>query len=320
MHRKHKVLIFISILMLVGISQMSMALAINGGNPKPNDSNIKVAVTSGILADFVGNIVDQDLDPIIDAGTCPAHYDVQPEDAALVSGADVIFYHGFEGAWFETLVDENNQDAELVLMGDLASGPWLPPLKAKEYLTAITQKLIQIYSEEEDVFNSNLNTYKTLIDEESTKIKEEFAESEYYGTNAVVMQFQAMFATWLGLNVSTTFGPDETLGAQDIVSIVTEANDKDCQLVVMNFPSGTDAGKEIASEIGAKYAIWGNFAGDLGSENYIDLIEMNMNSAKDPETPGQDLIGIDIFLPFMAIMVATVSILTIKHIKHQKTN
>lgn len=309
MYRKHGFLILCSILIIGGISQIAIGQSINEAKLQTNnaqvnitDSDVNVAATSGILADFVGTIIGQDLEPIIDAGTCPGHYDIQPEDAAIVASADVVFYHGFEGDWFITLVNENNPTAKLIKIEDHVSGPWLPPSQATKYLRAIAQELIKIFPEKNLAFSANLNTYIGQINENAAQIKQEFAQSSYYGASAVVMEFQAIFATWLGLKVVVTFGTDESLGAQDIQTIVTEATTKQCTIVIMNLPSGTDAGKEIANEIGAKYAIFGNFAGDLGTESYIDLLWKNMEAAKDPTTPGFDSIGINNFLPLISII------------------
>ena len=323
MFGKNRFLILITILVIAGISQITIVQCISDSQQNMNniklyesDSEINVAATSGILADFVGAIIDQKLDPIVNPGTCPAHYDIQPEDAAIVANADVIFYHGFEGEWFITLVNENNPSAKLIKVGNLVSGPWLPPPQAIKYLRTITQELVKIYPEKNLAFSANLNAYITQINENAAQIKQEFAQSSYYGANAVVMEFQAMFATWLGLNVMVTFGSDETLGAQDIESIVAEAEAKACTIVIMNLPSGTDAGKEIAREIGAKYAIFGNFVGDLNTESYIDLLRKNMEAAKEPITPGFDTIGINNIL--LLISIIGISIVLIGRRKMRK--
>ncbi len=313
MSRKYLYIVIIGFLFLAGYSQISVAFGHNELKQNANDTELKIAATSGILADFVETITGQEINPIIDFGTCPAHYDVQPEDAALIAEADIIFYHGFEGEWFETLRNENNPSAQLIMIGDLVSGPWLPPEKAKEYLTAITEKLTEIYPEKSSIFNKNLNDNCAWIDGNATLIKENFASSSYYGANTVVMEFQAMFANWLGLKVITTFGSDETCGIQEIESIVATAKENGCSLVVMNLPSGTDVGKDIATEIGAKYAIWGNFVGELESESYIDLLWKNMEAVKDPISPNSETIGINLLIPLILIIGISIIIIGMRH-------
>ncbi len=321
MNRKHAFLMLFSILIVTGVSQVAIGqctcstLSNDNQQLLTSDSEVRVAATSGILADFVGTLIGQHLEPIIDAGTCPGHYDVQPEDAALVANADVIFYHGFEGDWFTTLVKENNPSARLVRISDFTSDPWLPPQEAIKYLRWIAQQLIKIYPSKELTFSANLNTYMAQINEYSAQIKQEFAQSPYYGANAVVMEFQAMFATWLGLKVAVTFGPDESIGAQSLESIVSEGKAMGCSIVVMNLPSGTNAGKEIANDIGAKYAIFGNFVGDLDSKSYIDLLAKNMQAAKNPTTPALDVIGINAFLPLISIIGLSVFIIARKQLR-----
>ncbi|MHA1731782.1 MAG: metal ABC transporter substrate-binding protein [Promethearchaeota archaeon] len=280
--------------------------------PSPAETQIKVACTSGILASFVGTIAGIEIDPIIDSGTCPAHYEVQPEDAALVASADLIFYHGFEGDWFTTLVNENNPSAQLIKMDDLASGPWLPPSQAITYLTAICQKLNDTYPSAASDFNTNLATYTSWINGNATALKEDFKASPYYQANACVMMYQSMFASWLGLNVCLTFGSDEGLSAQDIVWIVNNATRDNCTLVIMNLPSGTSAGKDLAAQIGAKYAIWGNFVGELGSTDYIDLITKNVAAVKTPVTPGENDIGIPSELSVATMMAIGIGIIFLK--------
>ena len=92
------------------------------------------------------------------------------------------------------------------------------------------------------------------------------------------MSWQKDFLEWLGLNVTYSYGPPQTLSAQDEMDVINAAMDDGVTVVVDNLQSGTSFGAKIASETGKSHVIFSNFPGAVpGTDNYLDMISYNTN-------------------------------------------
>ena len=116
-----------------------------------NSSQIKIAATTTLLADLVENLVGFDVEPIIEPGTCPAHYDSSPEDVTLIEDADIVFAHGFETSWLDDLLASlGKTDAKFSMMSVVGYIPWGVPGNARTFLDVIYNKLVATYPDYQD--------------------------------------------------------------------------------------------------------------------------------------------------------------------------
>jgi hypothetical protein len=92
------------------------------------------------------------------------------------------------------------------------------------------------------------------------------------------MQWQADFAEYIGLNVTLSYAPPESLSTQDMINISKAASVGNICVVIDNLQSGTDFGARISSESGASHVIFTNFPEALpGTDTYLDMIRYNTN-------------------------------------------
>ncbi len=271
MHKKKYSQVILLGLLVCGFLPFGTALT-----PPQSAEGINVVASTTLLADFVSRISGEEVDSIVDGGSCPGHYDPLPGDAEKVQNADVVFCHGFE-SFLDGLLAENQ--TKYPLYGLVGMVEWGVPEYAIRYLNVITAKLNETYPALASTFNTNLQTYTAEIEAKSEELLTQISDWELNGTKAVVMTHQTAFAEFLGLNVTGSWGlSDDTMSTQDIADLITLANDTDAQVIIMNRQSGTGVGTEVSNTLGIHAVIFSNFPGSVnGTETYLSVLEYNIN-------------------------------------------
>jgi ABC-type Zn uptake system ZnuABC Zn-binding protein ZnuA len=291
-------------------------------SPESADSSeIKIVATTTLLADFASQITGVDVEYIIDAGTCPAHYDVKPSDVAKVQDADIVLCHGFETFLDDLLTGANNSDAKYALVPIVGYIQWGAPNNANTFCKAITTKLNETYPHLNSTFNKNLNTYCSQID---AKVEEVLTLAKNYnltGKKAVVMKHQIGYAGFIGLNIVGNWSKsDELMSTNDVSDLITLANDSKAEIIVMNKQSGSKVGKEVGNILCIPSVALTNFPGDaVNTETYLDQLESNvgaLNIAFNPPPPEEEGIGVNSSLFLIAF--SGIGIILIIHKKRKK--
>ena len=244
------------------------------------ESLIQVVASTTLLADFVSAISGEEIDSIVDGGSCPGHYDPLPGDAEKVQAADIVFCHGFE-TFLDSLLAENQSKYPLYGLAGMVE--WGVPEYAIRYLNVITAKLNATYPTLASTFNANLQTYSDEIDAKEEELLTKISDWGLNGTKAVVMTHQVAFAEFLGINVTGSWGQtDDTMSTQDIADLIALANDTTSKVIIMNRQSGTSVGVEVANVLGIHAVVFSNFPGSVnGTETYLSMLEYNINVLND---------------------------------------
>ncbi len=265
--------VVISLLLVPQITQGRKSLV------KNSESVIKVAATTTTLADFVGTITNQVIEPIINPGACPAHYDSSPSDLELIQEADVVFCHGFEGQWLDDLLSSAGKTSAKYALAPLVGAvPWGVPDNAKKYLNVITSKLNQTYPELATDFNEELSLFSSQIDAKAIELLQAAQDNNLTGMKAVVMTHQIGFSNFLGLNVVGNWSKsDELMSVQEVSDLAIAAGNLSAELIISNLQSGTSIGKEVASLVNVPHIVLTNFPQDSeNSDSYLEMLEYNL--------------------------------------------
>jgi ABC-type Zn uptake system ZnuABC Zn-binding protein ZnuA len=243
------------------------------------EDDIKIVCTNSILSDFTSNLIKENvtIDYIMPSGVCPAFYDTTPSDINKVTNADIIISFGSAQMepWLADLL-EYNQDYDLIECKDM--GEWNIPTGAKAFVQYITEELIKIYPELNETITSNSESYLSQINGTASSLKEIIETNGHQDKKIIAMSWQKDFLEWLGLNVTYSYGPPQTLSAQDEIEVINAAMQDDVTVIVDNLQSGTNFGAQIASETGKSHVIFSNFPGAIpGTDNYLDMISYNTN-------------------------------------------
>lgn len=240
------------------------------------ETTITIICTNSILADFTSNILTENvtMEYIMPAGVCPAHFDTCPSDVSLIASADIIISLGWE-PWLESLLTSSgNTDVEQIKCAQL--GEWNIPTVAKKYVEKIRDELSLIFPAYNDTIQLNAQDYITQIDETARYLQQMIVDNSSLNKKVICMQWQQEFLEWLGLNVTYSYAPPESLSVQDELDAINAASSGEICAVIDNLQSGTDFGARIASESGASHIIFTNFPGALpGADSYLDMITYN---------------------------------------------
>ncbi|MCF2143213.1 MAG: zinc ABC transporter substrate-binding protein [Candidatus Heimdallarchaeota archaeon] len=284
--KKKSAFIIVLGLLLLASNVVPKSMAVNRQIDRQDVGNavgVNVAVTTTTLADFVGAIIGKEIEPIINPGTCPAHYDSEPGDIALVQDADIVFCHGFEGQWLDDLLNSVNKSSAKYPLSPLVAGaPWGVPANAIKYLEVITAMLNNTYAGLASQFNTNLQTYSNQINAKALELQELAQNYSLLHKKAVVMIHQFGFTSFLGLDVVANWSKsDELMSVQEVAALITEAAEAQAEIVISNLQSGTNVGEEIANELGIPHAILTNFPqNDPEAANYLSMLEYNLEQIR----------------------------------------
>ncbi|MBD3211819.1 MAG: hypothetical protein GF311_04350 [Candidatus Lokiarchaeota archaeon] len=294
------------------------------------DQEVKVVATTHILRDFAQEIIGDTgiVSVIIESGSCPGHYDYPPSDISKVSEADIVFYHGFEASGLMPLLQEaENIDAAFGMIQNSSiswADQWGSPDIAPKFLEEICAHLNDTYPSLAETFNDNKEAYLAKLEGYKTYFEMKINRTyKWNNTNAYVMKHQNKFMNWIGFNVS---GPsvwtmdDNTMTPSDIQHIAGNATEHNAEIIVGNYHSGTDVGKEIANSLGIESVFLLNFPGVYGINTYIEQLEFNiallnhvLNGGIDPRpSNGGGNIGINLIVPLIVATVGCIGLLIYK--------
>ena len=249
------------------------------GNATAEENDLNIVCTNSILSDFTSNLIKENvsIDYIMPSGVCPAFYDTTPSDISKITNADIIISFGSASMepWLSDIL-EYNQDYDLIECKNM--GEWNIPSGARAYVQYIAEKLSEIHPELNETIKSNSESYLNQINETASSLQETIRTKGYQDKKIISMLWQKDFLEWLGLNVTYSYGPPQTLSAQDEINVIDAASEEGVYVVVDNLQSGTSFGAKIASETGISHVIFTNFPGAIpGTDTYLDTITYNTN-------------------------------------------
>ena len=240
------------------------------------EDQINICCTNSILADFTKNLLKEkvNIEYIMPPGACPMHFDTSPSDLSKITNADIIISLGRE-PWLNNLLESSgNSNYDIITCNGL--GEWSVPSGAKQYVGHLREELSKLFPEFNNSINSNAQDYINNIDQTSYQLQQFIIDKGYQNKKVICMQWQADFVNSIGLNVTLSYAPPESLSTQDMINISNGASIGDICAIIDNLQSGTDFGARIASESGASHVIFTNFPGALpGTETYLDMILYN---------------------------------------------
>ena len=255
-----------------------LAVAILGGVPglaqstEPEVPTYTVVATHAVLGEIAERVGGDAIEVVvlIPSGFCPSHYDLAPSDYRALLDAQLVLYSGME-PWVEELGARVNPDA-LVQM----PGIWNTPPAAAEKTRQLAALLSERMPELEARFTSNGDAFAAELAATGDQLLERAASAGVVGCPVVCMQWQASFATWLGLDVAVTYGIPSTLTLRDLVSLADAGRQAGARVVIDNLQSGVEFGGKLSGEIGAAHAVLTNFPGAMPrTATLIDLLVRN---------------------------------------------
>ncbi len=242
------------------------------------ETTYRVVCTNSVLADFSSNILPDNIsiEYILPAGACPAHFDTSPSDVSLIANADIIVSLGWE-PWLDGLITSSgNTDATQIRCSGI--GEWNLPEHAIQYVETLRDNYAAALPEFNRIITQNAQAYLSDINTTATDTHQLVTSNGLLQREIICIEWYHEFLSWLGLNVTYTYGPPEGLSTQDLLNISAIATQKNVNAIIDNLQSGTEFGARVASESGATHIIFTNFPMAVpGADTYLEMMEYNTN-------------------------------------------
>jgi ABC-type Zn uptake system ZnuABC Zn-binding protein ZnuA len=147
-----------------------------------------------------------------------------------------------------------------------------------EKAQAISAALAELLPDRAEHFASWAESFAQEIQALEEELQTRAQELSLRQVPAIVMQWQADFARWLGLNVVATYPPEERLSLKDLGQLIEEGRQAQVVLVIDNLQSGVSFGARLAHELGAMHVVLTNFPGAIPGA--VDLPTMLRTNAE----------------------------------------
>ena len=232
----------------------------------------QVVATHAIFAEIVSLIGGDQIEvtTIIPSGFCPGHYDLSPSDYVSLIEADLVLYSGFE-PWVAQL-EGRTQEGALVQLG----GAWNTPTAAQNQTETIATLLSERIPDAAAIFAAHRDAYIQELSATASSLSERALTLGVAGTPVVCMLWQADFVSWLGFDVTVSYGLPENLSLRDLVELADQGRTAEAVLVIDNLQSGIEFGGKLAREVDAVHVVLSNFPGALpNTATLIDLFVRN---------------------------------------------
>lgn len=241
------------------------------------EEDTKIVCTNSALADFTSILITENvtIEYVMPSGVCPAFYDTTPSDIELITSADIIISLGNPTMehWLSAPLSYNS-NYQIIECSDL--GEWNIPSGAKSYVECLSDNLSKMIPGKRTIIEDNAQNYLTQIDQKSNELLQMIQAKGYQNKKIICMTWQKDFLEWLGLDIAYSYGPPQSLSAQDEVDIINIAENNEICVIVDNLQSGTDFGSRVASESGATHVIFSNFPDAVPkTDTYLDMITYN---------------------------------------------
>ncbi|NHJ47377.1 MAG: zinc ABC transporter substrate-binding protein [Asgard group archaeon] len=293
------------ILLTFGFSNFNQNLFVTADTP-----NIVASIS--IVADFATQIGEGifTVESIVSGSENPHIYEPTPSEIEAVASADLFIMLGLDDLepWVEAVLLANPDVPVLVLVNPSmmrydplidADNPhvWMDPMIVKQMVEKIYDEVILVDSINAATYQTNKNNYLTELDDLSDLINT--TKIEFQGLNVVVHHPSLMYLLDL-LNVTRIGVIEEHEGEEPspehIAEIIADIEEHNVSIII-NQPQ-LDEGEiiEIARDTGIQIADLTPLLGvpDIEGfvqaqgriiDNYIKMIEYNLEALKNPHDP-----------------------------------
>ena len=262
------------------IIALAMVLASLGGCKQSDVSKLKVMTGTSLVTAIVERVGGDHVEVfnLVPPSQHPGNFDVKPADILNLSTAKLFLLQGLPG---ETYVDQliasaNNPNLKVVKAG--VPGNWMIPTIQSSAVDKVLAALMDVDPNNAADYQAAAVKYKQTITDKDAEIRAKLVKANVASVNVIASTRQADFLTWAGFNVVGTFNDASSLTPQAVKDLVDIGKAKGVILVVNNLQDGADAGKGLASSLGAKNINLSNFPGGFSNtDTWEKAIDYNVN-------------------------------------------
>jgi ABC-type Zn uptake system ZnuABC Zn-binding protein ZnuA len=317
---------------LLAISGISNSYSIKTDNSAESLDSLNIVTTISVIEDLARQISGSlnEISSLVSGQEDPHTFTPKPSDIEKVSSADLFIIIGisdFDGAWSQTILDEDPSIPVLSLIDLTTDGEYDPLINdinphlwmsAKfvnsTILERIFSKLVEIDPTHQAQYTTNLNTYRSQL----SGVFDNIATNLSSLNGMKVIEHHPAFKYLLDdLNVTRIGVIEDKEGsepsASHIEDLINAINDEDGNVVLIQSPQlENDTLFQLARDTGAKISYLTPLLGVYGIDSYIKMINFNIDSLKNPiDVPDSGSVpgfNVQVIIPLL-FSIATITIL-----------
>lgn len=289
------------------------------------ESNSELSVVSTIFPGYdfaravVGDEENISVEMILEPGVEAHDYEPTPQDIITIESADVIIYVGGDSdEWIESILEDiDTSDITIIRMMDVVEvveeeivdgmeaeehedgeeeeeeteydeHVWTSLTNSIEIINEIEETLSELYTDKEDAFSKNAESYITQIEEIDEEIKE-VVETASTNTIVVADRFPfAYFTSDYNLTYYAAFpgcSSQTEASASTIAFLIDKVNEEGISSILKIELSSSNIADTISDETGAEILTF-HSAHNVSSEDfengvtYVDIMKSNVEVLK----------------------------------------
>jgi zinc transport system substrate-binding protein len=259
---------------------VAFGLLVAGCENKPGEESCaEIAVTNSYLGCAVRELCGDNTEVLclVPPGMCPGHFDISPLQVKQLCGCRMLLLFDFQKQVEETLYRVKERGLKTALVRE-TGGLCVPGT----YLAAcreISDILSSEYPERKAGYQQRLAVIEKDLKRLRVELLEKVQQAGISSARVLVSNYQADFASWLGLETIATFVGSDIETAAGIEHCIKKAQDQDVRFVIANKQEGTALAKALAERLGARDVVFSNFpefSGDAGG--FSALLRANVEA------------------------------------------
>ncbi len=295
-----------------------------------SSDDLNIVATLSFAGDWAEEIVGDiyEVSTIVEGGEDPHTYEPTTREIETLSEADLLIAmgpseHGSLEPWLEAVHDAypDLEDKTIFLVNeslledDNITGTenlhvWMSPVKVKQMVKHLYEHLAELDSVNNATFTSNYNLYVTKLDNLLGRINS--AKTEFQGTKVVVHHpaFKYLFDL---LGIVRVGAIEEQEGApagpQHLDTLRQKMEDDNVNLIITQVQKKGDWDEvhQLARDTGAKVAYLTSLLGVYGLNDYIEMMDFDIDALKNPkEPPAEELPGFNVLLTLLFLITVSV--------------
>ena len=240
---------------------------------------LKVVTGTSLIANIVEDIGGDKviIRNVIPPAYCPGYYDIKPGDIEMLAQGKVfIIHHWQQGHQNITELISAAKNPNLTIKVIDVKGNWMAPPYQAEAVDKIAVALSEVDPANSAYYQERGEGRKQAILAKGEEIQAKLKAAGVNKIKVICSDMLTEFVTWAGFEVVATYGPEE-LSLAKMAEIVALAKASGVILVIDNLQSSPQAGKGIASDIGAVQVTISNFPGGFNhTETWEKAIDKNV--------------------------------------------
>ncbi len=233
-----------------------------------------VVVTTTMLESAVRALVGDTIQVVrlLPPGSCPGHFDLEPNQLRGLSEARVVVRHHFQASMDATLL-KSGLLRERIAVVETAEPMTIPSQYAKAAVF-LARRLTTAFPEQASSIGLRLGVLREMARLREDKIRDRCARLS--GRKVISAVHQVDFCSWLGLEVVGVFESGAEESARNLGRVVALARAGGAELVVGNLQWGTRHLEALSENTGLPGAMLSSFPVTGRPDAYWDLVERNV--------------------------------------------